>query len=699
MNYNTVYNKLHKYNKNSYRQLNICLIISIAFVVSFSSILFGPLVQQVFPEGGDSRKQIYLIYAITIIGCWIFVIYALSLFFKYKSKEIGILLALGTQKKEIGKMLSRELRKMIFESTIIGAFLGELVSIIIWESFRKTILISKEYKYSIDKNGVIVLILFVLMVILTTACQSKKYTKRSNILELIYEQQKSETVKEVGKWYGICGILLIICGILLGYVVPILVAYTQGKSMSGLWNTTYLFSVIGIYMCIVYVIMGRTANKNNPQYYTHIIPYNMTRFQGKQTVKNMCVVTLMLIAGLFSFFYVPQLRAGANIYETSEYDISIPIRADLGIITNDEIKNISNEYNLKVVNYHEIDFAELVGSGIERDWDENDDLIENYQKCYKLYEFINKSDLEKVIGKNIDVEKGKYLVITSSEVNESFWEKNNDLDCITNPINNKELFLEYSGTVESVCLLRNGVKRIVLNDEDYATITEGISDKNKVTQIVFSLSGTKEDKYEFSVALYKMLLENTPEDYAVTATYDAYQENKNKMLGKEYDESEKLELEVENEDLVSYWKYYPIMKPILSVEYLQSTIAFFLIFMYAGLICLVAVVIIEYTRIKMLAISNKKLFDNLGKLGAKKNYLNKCLKEQIRKIIIVPSFMSSIIIIFFTIVILRGNDNKFSILDFRILMVDFLIVMFMFIIQYFVYRFTLEKAKKILKTN
>ena len=86
MNYKLIYDKLRKSNRAKYRQLEICLIIAIAFVTSFTIILFGPIVQQTFPEGGDSRKQIYMIYVATLIGCWIFTVYALALFFKYKSR-------------------------------------------------------------------------------------------------------------------------------------------------------------------------------------------------------------------------------------------------------------------------------------------------------------------------------------------------------------------------------------------------------------------------------------------------------------------------------------------------------------------------------------------------------------------------------------------------------------------------------------
>lgn len=87
MSYKSIYEKLRKYNRAKYRQLEICLIIAIVFVTSFSIILFGPIVQQTFPEGGDSRKQIYMIYVATLIGCWIFTVYSLALFLNIRVEK------------------------------------------------------------------------------------------------------------------------------------------------------------------------------------------------------------------------------------------------------------------------------------------------------------------------------------------------------------------------------------------------------------------------------------------------------------------------------------------------------------------------------------------------------------------------------------------------------------------------------------
>lgn len=694
-----MYVKLRNKNKGNYKQFEFCVVMAVTFITSFSIILFSPMIQKTFPEGGDSRKQITLIFIVTFIGCWIFVIYALMLFLRYKSKEIGVQLALGATKSKVKKYLSKEIRKIMVFNTVNGGILGVVLSFIFWEAFKNMFVDGSSYKYVVSANSVVILLLFVILIVGTTSFICKKYMKKSSILNFIYEQHTSETMKIIGIRYGILGVFFIALGIILGYAVPILVAYTQGKNLPGWWGITYIFTIIGIYMSMVYAVMGFNKRKNKQKYYQTILSSGMMKFQGKQTVKNMCVITLMLIAGLFAFFYLPQLRSGVNIYMQSEYDVSIPTRVEAGIMNKSEIFNLVKKYSVQIQDYKEVGFLELLGSGVNRDWDDEGNFIENYEEYYKFSEFMSEDMFAIVTGKKANVQKGRYLLITSTESNESFWEKNDDLSLITNPINHNQISIKYQDTVPCVCLLRNGVKRYILNNDDYLEISAGLKKTNLIKQTLFSLKGNTTDKYLFSTELYSQLLKDTPENSAVVSSYDAYQKKKAEVQGLEYAYSDKMNMSTDNTDLTMYWKYYPIIKPIVKTQYLQSTMAFFMVFIYAGLICMVAVAIIENTRTKILAINNKKYFTDLNKLGAKKIYLQKCFENQVKKIYVIPSVIGSLLIILFNIIILRGNDNKFSILDFRILLVDFSIVILMSIIQYIIFKVSMLQAMKILFTQ
>ena len=104
MTMNKVFKKLRGRNKSQYRLLAFCIFLSVLLISSFSFMYFGPTVQEFLPEGGDTRKLASLLLSVTAAGCCIFTVYASTLFFRYKSREYGIFLALGEPKKELKKV-------------------------------------------------------------------------------------------------------------------------------------------------------------------------------------------------------------------------------------------------------------------------------------------------------------------------------------------------------------------------------------------------------------------------------------------------------------------------------------------------------------------------------------------------------------------------------------------------------------------
>ena len=107
-----IWEKLRKKNKNQYRQLLFCVGFAMMLITSYLMMLMSPLIQQTLPEGGDSRKQVYMIFALAAVGCIVFVSYAAGLFLRYKSRETGVLLALGADKKACGQSVEGRHRKM-----------------------------------------------------------------------------------------------------------------------------------------------------------------------------------------------------------------------------------------------------------------------------------------------------------------------------------------------------------------------------------------------------------------------------------------------------------------------------------------------------------------------------------------------------------------------------------------------------------
>ena len=91
-----VFAKLRRANRKNATLYLICNFVAMMLITAFAAMMFSPTVLTILPEGGDSRKQVYAIFALACAGSVIFTIYAASLFFRTKSRELGLLLALGT---------------------------------------------------------------------------------------------------------------------------------------------------------------------------------------------------------------------------------------------------------------------------------------------------------------------------------------------------------------------------------------------------------------------------------------------------------------------------------------------------------------------------------------------------------------------------------------------------------------------------
>ncbi len=324
---NKIYKKLRKNTKGQYYLLSFCVFLSVLLVTSFSLMYFGPTVQEFLPEGGDTRKManlllgvtavgcfVFTVYAsglffrfkareygilmeflpeggdtrkmanlllgVTAVGCFVFTVYASGLFFRFKAREYGILIALGTEKRQLKKLLfkelsvyasglffrfkareygilialgteKRQLKKLLFKElsvvTALASFLGLLLSIpvsfLIWKLFELFIISNEQMTYRFGVVGFLPGILFACILACVLGIAGRRFINRSDIMEILRTQQKTEMVKEIKGWTFPVGVALTVIGILLGAGLPQIAARVWGISLSGIGNLFYLLAL------------------------------------------------------------------------------------------------------------------------------------------------------------------------------------------------------------------------------------------------------------------------------------------------------------------------------------------------------------------------------------------------------------------------------------------------------------------------
>lgn len=150
---NKIYKKLRKNTKGQYYLLSFCVFLSVLLVTSFSLMYFGPTVQAFLPEGGDTRKMASLLLGVTAVGCFVFTVYASGLFFRFKAREYGILMALGTEKRQLKGLLFKELSVVTALSSFLGLLVSVPASFLIWKLFELFIISNGQMTYRFGVVG------------------------------------------------------------------------------------------------------------------------------------------------------------------------------------------------------------------------------------------------------------------------------------------------------------------------------------------------------------------------------------------------------------------------------------------------------------------------------------------------------------------------------------------------------------------
>ena len=67
-------------------------------------------------------------------------------------------------------------------------------------------------------------------------------------------------------------------------------------------------------------------------------------------------------------------------------------------------------------------------------------------------------------------------------------------------------------------------------------------------------------------------------------------------------------------------------------DYMRTYAVYLMMFLFIAIICILAAMVIGYTRCQTIALNNRYLFDDLKKLGASSAFLTREVKSQCKKV-------------------------------------------------------------------
>jgi len=688
-----MFQKLQKADRKQAALYLFCNFVSLLLITAYSAMMFSPTVLLVLPEGGDSRKQMLAIFVLALFGCVVFTIYASHLFFRKKAKQLGTLMALGASRRWIAPGLFREVLTLSGISSLLGIAAGIPFTCLLWGLFRLFIVDSAEMKLAFDFKCLYLSFVFFIIVVAFSCMTAYRYLKRTNIMDVIHEEHKNEPVKELGRWCGPVGVLLLFGGAVLGYCAPHIYRAVFGYYYPPVWlNLFYAPVFVGLYLVMLHtVVHGWRSHKKHP--YKNIISRSMMKFQGKQTVNNLLVSTVLIAGAAFAIFYLPTMSAGQFVdMGNRPYSYLCRYPDSQKVLSEKEISDLAAEYGLSLKDFKELPYLVLGTDGMAEIEDEGNRYHTEYRELLQEGRFLSESSYCALTGQSLSVAPGTYYAVSTTDETGLYY-TNSDCTLFTNLTTGATLPVSFRGYVHADFLVtEKGLN--VLNDSDYEKIANGLSEDWREHIFVFNIEGN--DSYEFASALFYQLVDCYEPQYAIPTYYDRVEKINANESGEVYwgdtDTMTNISFdEPDSTDFRSYWTYMPQITILNKNDFLRTYAVFLMIFLFISVICILAAVIISYTRCMTIALNNRYVFDDLKRLGASPDFLMKEVKSQSKNVFAVPAGVGMGAMFVLYTLIMWGNDGKVTGMEVISLGLCLIIVAVLGGLFYLVYCYTVKR--------
>ena len=624
--FSQVYAALRRKNKGQYVLLAGCSFFSVLLITAYACMMRAPTILSVLPEGGDSRKQVMMVFVLAVIGCAVFTTYAAGLFFRQKSRETGVFLALGATRRQLQTELGKELALISLCSCAAGAILGGPLAWGIWQLFRLFLVDSQEMALAFDPEAYLLSFAFAAYVVVMLFLLGGRAIRRTNIIDIVQESHTSEPIREVKRWCGPVGIILVAVGALAGYLMPsFFIQVLRWYPPSVVDAVFYLPALVGMYMMLLHTVVNGWRKRHK---YRDIIATSMMKFQGRQTVRNMLVMTLLIAGAYFAAFYAPMLSTNsAYSFASRPVDFEYHWRNDQGLPDQAEVEALAEEYNIDITSWQEVGAATLAGDGYVQVEQDNGALGTTYNVKYQEVAsgatFFSESAWNALTGQNIDLAPGTCVFFNVADADAS---------------------------------------------------------------------------YPFAKALFNEIVDRSGDEVLQLDAYDLVAKTLAEEAGEPYDfDRENLTalgfptMEREDRDSTefrNYWLYMPQFRVLDQNDFVTTMAVFLMLFIFIALICFAAVIVIAFTRCMTIALTNRRVYDDLRHLGAPNAYLFRSVKGQVSKVFLVPAIVGTAIISAFYVMIMYFNDNRFTPGEIAGMGTCAAVIVLLSLVLYRVYQFT-----------
>ena len=689
--FSQVYSHLRRKNTKQYALLCGCCFFSVLLITAYVCMMRSPTILNVLPEGGDSRKQVMMIFVLAVLGCGVFTIYAGSLFLRIKSRETGIFLALGAQRSQVKRELERELLILALGSCLAGLLLGGPLAWLLWQLFRLCVVDTEQMLLHFDPKSYALSGLFSLFVVLALFWMGRRSVKNTNIMDIVQQSRKSEPIHAVPQWYGMAGIGLLVVGGFLGYITPtICTRFLHWYAPSWLTSVFYLPALVGLYWILLHTVVNGWHHSRHR--YKDLIATSMMKFQGRQTVNNMLVMSVLIAGAYFGSFYTPMLGTGAMMtYDNLPVDYSFHYRSDQTLPDRQEIQALAQDMGVEITSYAQTPMARLGIDGerhVEVEGSLGTTWYEQHYDVMLSRVFLSESAYRTLTGETLELEPGQVSGVLDA-TGDGRGVFGPEIHLVTNYITGQQLKVTPVEPRNHDLLFG----RFVLDDGDYEAITQGLPDSWLENMVFFNVENC-EDTYDFAKALFNRIVDASGPEVAVLDAWDPIERDQDiQEEGHYYFDDYYFTYDQRNSSVFRlYWQYMPQFRVLGKADFVKTTAVFLILFIFIAVVCFAAVFIIAYTRCMTIALTNRQVYEDMRKLGAPNAYLFRSVRGQVSRVFLVPALVGTSLIYAFYTMIMFFNDNRLTAQELAGMAMCLLVVAGISALFYLFYRLTLHKV-------
>lgn len=689
--FSQVYSHLRRKNARQYGLLAGCCFFSVLLITAYVSMMRSPTILNVLPEGGDSRKQVMMVFVLAVLGCGVFTLYAGSLFLRQKSRETGIFLALGAQRSQLKRELERELLLLTLVSCLAGLLLGSPLAWGLWQLFRLFVVDTEQMLLRFDPKSYALSGLFSLFVVLALFWMGRRSVKKTNIMDIVQQSRKSEPIRNVPQWYGRAGIGLLIIGGFLGYIVPSLcVKFLHWYAPGWITSVFYLPALVGLYWILLHTVVNGWHHSRHR--YKDLIATSMMKFQGCQTVNNMLVMSVLIAGAYFGSFYTPMLGTGTMMtYDNLPVDYSFHYRSDQPVPDEQQIRSLAQDMGVEITSYAQAPTARLGVDGemhMEVEGPLGPTWYEQHYDVMTSCIFLSESAYHALTGDALELEPGQVSGVLDA-TGDGRGRFGAEVHLVTNYITGQQLQVTPVEPRKNDLLFGH----FILDDGDYQTITQGLPDSWLENMVFFNVENC-EDTYDFAKALFNRIVDASGPEVAVLDAWDPIERDRDiQEEGHYYFDDYLFTYDQRNSsDFRLYWKYMPQFRVLGKADFVKTTAVFLILFIFIAVVCFAAVFIIAYTRCMTIALTNRQVYEDMRKLGAPNAYLYRSVRGQVSRVFLVPAIVGTGLIYAFYTMIMFFNDNRLTIQELAGMAMCLLVVAGISALFYLFYRMTLRQV-------